>query len=807
MTTRSGSAWMVAFAAMVAAVASARQPANDLCANATELALDAPCPECVPFGGFWYTIAGSTQTATVDGEAPGCGGAGNVARGVWYRFVGRGNRVLLSTSLATGTTFDTQISVYCGDSCGALGCVAYNDDTNDTVAGSELELCAAAGRTYWILVAGYGSTSASGNFVLLFGEPRDSMGDPIPCCDASPCTPPEAYIIPPNAVQEMGMIPGPTGPEIVPEDCATVIDPPDNIAVNNGCNLAPPPGFVRQYGFITVGQPIWGHLWSRNQSRDTDWFLLEDLPIGNILVHYQFFAEGPVRPRWYYNSANVDFFDCTPALGFVGGDQPGHMMIDAVQPLDSTARSRTGQMPGGTVGFRLFHMANGAGYPCGTNTRYWFTVLEATPVAQCPEIVAPPTADVEEFAPTYEGFQFGEPCGVNAPNQRLGCGADPINDNAFIRIRPNVPMLGAVYGDTNAQGGLRDLDYYKFDLAQRSIINLRIESPGLFNALITENSCDNDAIVYALAATRGTCLAETIDAPDLVALDAGTYILLVHSRDPFATAGAFINVATACTDPTSKYLIWLDAEPVPACPALCPQGALVEVEPCVATEPAMFDACAASLDNDGCSRAPFSAQAIAPGDAACGSLYSVYVPSSGAQPDERDRFAVDQDDWTFTLPRRSEVRFGAAADGPVRVRLVKTGPDGSLCEDGAGQVVAEIDAGQCMPGAEQVAEVGPGTYALNVAPGSVDVGLSFGDYACGKELHYAVSLAVAEACCLGNADHAEPGMVDFGDITHVLAHYGAVDESGLGLGDADCDGAVSFVDVTYVLANFGNACE
>jgi hypothetical protein len=48
--------------------------------------------------------------------------------------------------------------------------------------------------------------------------------------------------------------------------------------------------------------------------------------------------------------------------------------------------------------------------------------------------------------------------------------------------------------------------------------------------------------------------------------------------------------------------------------------------------------------------------------------------------------------------------------------------------------------------------------------------------------------------------------VDFGDVAHVLANFGAVDESGLGIGDADCSGLVDFKDVMAVLSNFLEEC-
>lgn len=58
--------------------------------------------------------------------------------------------------------------------------------------------------------------------------------------------------------------------------------------------------------------------------------------------------------------------------------------------------------------------------------------------------------------------------------------------------------------------------------------------------------------------------------------------------------------------------------------------------------------------------------------------------------------------------------------------------------------------------------------------------------------------------CFGDADHN--GVVNFSDVTNVLANFGANYTPGTGPGDADQDGFVNFSDVTSVLANFGSTC-
>ncbi len=123
----------------------AQAPANDLCENATLLT----CGQ---------TVTASTLNATID-QAPACGL--NFPRfGVWYRLVGAGDLVTLSTC-GGSTNYDTQIGVYSG-SCTSLVCVAGND--NFCGRQSTVSFTAAAGTTYYIWVTG--AVDSRGTFTL-----------------------------------------------------------------------------------------------------------------------------------------------------------------------------------------------------------------------------------------------------------------------------------------------------------------------------------------------------------------------------------------------------------------------------------------------------------------------------------------------------------------------------------------------------------------------------------------------------------------------------------------------------------------
>jgi hypothetical protein len=123
---------------------------NDLCDNAVTVT----CGQ---------TVTGNTNNSTID-TPPACGL--NFPRfGVWYRFVGTGQAVTLSTCNAT-TNYDSQIGVFSG-SCSALTCVAGNDNDAACTAGgrkSTVTFNSTAGTTYYIWVTG--AVSARGNFSL-----------------------------------------------------------------------------------------------------------------------------------------------------------------------------------------------------------------------------------------------------------------------------------------------------------------------------------------------------------------------------------------------------------------------------------------------------------------------------------------------------------------------------------------------------------------------------------------------------------------------------------------------------------------
>jgi len=138
------------------------------------------------------TVTGSTAGATADAVAT-CGTTLNTAGGVWYRVVGNGGMITVSTC-NPGTDFDTKMGVFSG-TCGALVCVDGNDDTTAPECvlpatgfnrKSRVAFSSVNGTTYYILVTGF--STLTGNFELSV-TCATAPPPPPPACSCSNPTP------------------------------------------------------------------------------------------------------------------------------------------------------------------------------------------------------------------------------------------------------------------------------------------------------------------------------------------------------------------------------------------------------------------------------------------------------------------------------------------------------------------------------------------------------------------------------------------------------------------------------------------
>lgn len=116
--------------------------ANDECSGAIDI-------------GCGVSVTGTTNNSSLESSSPDCLGFGVTAPGVWYRLIGTGDQIIVSTcaSSPNGTFTDTQLHVYSG-SCGSLTCVAANDDDpNCQFFKSTVAFSSVAGVSYYILVS------------------------------------------------------------------------------------------------------------------------------------------------------------------------------------------------------------------------------------------------------------------------------------------------------------------------------------------------------------------------------------------------------------------------------------------------------------------------------------------------------------------------------------------------------------------------------------------------------------------------------------------------------------------------------
>ena len=143
------------------------QPSNDLCSNAEQI--------IVPMGGTG-TGSGTTMNATTIDAPPDCGLRvdNGSSGGVWYTFTGTGTTLYQISTCNASTDFNTEISVFTG-SCGALSCVAGNDDNTTCSVGSgpifsasTVNVSLSSTTQYYVYVTGH--SSASGDFDLTISD-------------------------------------------------------------------------------------------------------------------------------------------------------------------------------------------------------------------------------------------------------------------------------------------------------------------------------------------------------------------------------------------------------------------------------------------------------------------------------------------------------------------------------------------------------------------------------------------------------------------------------------------------------------
>lgn len=124
-------------------------PSNDLVCNAITVSCGT-----TTLG----TTINSTNTGTYESTTT-CGGVSQGSGGVWYKILGTGGNITAGLCL---TIWDSQISIYSGNTCTALTCIGGNDDNGPsctTSTSASYTWSSTLGTTYWIKIHGYSSTS------------------------------------------------------------------------------------------------------------------------------------------------------------------------------------------------------------------------------------------------------------------------------------------------------------------------------------------------------------------------------------------------------------------------------------------------------------------------------------------------------------------------------------------------------------------------------------------------------------------------------------------------------------------------
>jgi len=402
-------------------------PANDQCAGA----------EFIGVGG---AATGVTLYATADHALP-CGAAReNRGAGVWFYTFGDGSTLTASTCQA-GTDFDTRLSVYCGDGCAALNCIAGADDAEldcgPPPSRAEVSWCSETGRLYYILLHGF--NGRTGSYEL-------ALSSDFTACAPNACEP-CAVAIPPGAAEEG-------------EDCATG-------NTNGGCNSgAPPQSFMTP---ISCGETVHGTAWADAGARDTDWYLLTLADDQQVAVTVT--AEFPAAA---FIIAYSDLSTCA------GQSFPG--AVADPESCGSGVASAILRGPGEYAIFVAVGGPDGAGVYYGVPCRPGYVgnnyVLSVECEPDCPGVVVPPGAVPE-----------AEACGldVNGGCNTTGGGSAHFEDAVCGEV---------IVGTTLAEGGVRDTDWYRTTAGDSGelLLSLNPDFPAVLAVFDLEFAADGSCL-------------------------------------------------------------------------------------------------------------------------------------------------------------------------------------------------------------------------------------------------------------------------------------------------------------------------
>jgi hypothetical protein len=137
-------------------------PPNDICSNATSIALDSGAP---------FRAIGDTTFAVVDSARENSCNIleFSTASGLWYKIKTPLAPIvsqIVATTCSSVTNFDTGINVFVGNDCSLLSCVSMATSSCGNTQGTSVMFLSEPNQIYWIVVKGTGSGVESGIFQL-----------------------------------------------------------------------------------------------------------------------------------------------------------------------------------------------------------------------------------------------------------------------------------------------------------------------------------------------------------------------------------------------------------------------------------------------------------------------------------------------------------------------------------------------------------------------------------------------------------------------------------------------------------------
>jgi hypothetical protein len=455
------------------------------------------------------TLVADLRNATLEGgvaDVPSCAGSGQSVGTVWYRFVGQGGVVRLSTcgsDLSDPDATDSVIAVYRGTSCPPIfqDLIACDDDTQCGTTGRLTELCFTTipGEDYLVQVAAWDNASRGTYIIETESSSACSPPEPVGGC----CFPDVQF---------------PFCFEVQESQCEAVNGDffPETLCLGISCDtaLAPPNGICDDALLLGVPDSVAGDLQYAPILSD----LVEDCGLPN---------EGP--SLWYSvfgNGKRLTVSLCDVATTF---DAQLHVFcaegcatanFDCVAANDNALSGQCGLDPEvswcSAPGQEYLILVTGKNGAEGA-----FNLTVETESTDCPFpvdcsgncFINCPQDSIDEGEPFCENEY------VDTFNG--GCGSSP---PVFGQLSNGDVVCGNSGTFVKSMALSRDVDWYEFTLDEEADVTWRLRATYLVETFILTPGCGS---IAAFAIDRGgPCQQMEIN----VRLDPGTYTILIEPQ-------------------------------------------------------------------------------------------------------------------------------------------------------------------------------------------------------------------------------------------------------------------------------------